>query len=255
MKPELPQILALALSVSLALVTPVWAQASSEPAPAPVAAASVEPNAAPLTTERDRVSYAVGVTTGRALRSADGAEVNFDVLVRGLKDGLEGAHLQIPERQMMAMLQKFQQDLRQKMAASRGRAVVENRQKAEKFLAENKSKEGIVTLPSGVQYRILKAGTGVLPKEVEVVTVNYRGTLLNGHEFDATEPGHPAHLTVGTLIAGWKEALKLMPVGSHWQLFIPPALGYGERGIGADIGPNEALVFDVELLGTQLPNE
>jgi FKBP-type peptidyl-prolyl cis-trans isomerase FklB len=211
--------------------------------------------AAPLKTDKDRVSYAVGVTTGRALRSADGAEVNYDALVRGLRDGLEGARLQIPEKQMQAMLQRFQQDLRQKMAASRGRAVAENRLKADKFFRENHDKEGVVSLADGVQYRILKSGTGPLPREVDVVTVNYRGTLLNGNEFDATEPGRPAHLQVGSLIAGWKEAIKLMPVGSHWQLFIPPNLAYGERGVGADVGPNEALVFDVELLGADLPRE
>ncbi len=232
------------------------AAAESVPGPAAVTA-TVAPDAAPaaLRSQKDRISYAVGVSTGRALRSADGAEVNLDALVRGLKDGLEGAKLQIPERQMQDLMGKFQQELRQKMAASRGRAIVENRQKAEKFFTENKGKEGVVTLASGVQYRILKSGTGPLPKEADVVTVNYRGTLLNGNEFDATESGRPAHLAIGKLIGGWKEALKLMPVGSHWQLFIPPALAYGERGVGADIGPNEALVFDVELLGTQLSKE
>lgn len=207
---------------------------------------------AALATERDRISYAVGVQTGRALRTADGAEVDLDALVRGLKDGLEGARLQIPERQMNEMLGKFQQTLRQKMAASRARAIAENRLKAEKFLADNKGKDGVVTLASGLQYKILKTGTGPLPQESDVVTVNYHGTLLSGTEFDASQPSRPAHLAVGSLIAGWKEALKLMPVGSHWELYIPPGLGYGERGVGAQIGPNEALVFDVELLDTRL---
>jgi FKBP-type peptidyl-prolyl cis-trans isomerase FklB len=249
MKRDLPFICLLAIALGgVALGGPAVAQEM----PAQPGARDA---GAPLSSEKDRVSYAVGVTTGRALRSADGAEVNYDALVRGLKDGLEGAKLQIPEKQMQAMLQKFQQDLRQKMAASRGRAVSENRLKAAKFFKENHDKEGIVSLANGVQYRILKAGTGPLPHEVDIVTVNYRGTLLNGNEFDATEPGRPAHLQVASLIAGWKEALKVMPVGSHWQLFIPPNLAYGERGVGADIGPNEALIFDVELLGTELPKE
>jgi FKBP-type peptidyl-prolyl cis-trans isomerase len=229
-----------------------------------VAALAAEPGAAApdsrpqtaspaaLTTERDRISYAVGVQTGRALRTADGAEVDLDALVRGLKDGLDGARLQIPERQMNEMLGKFQQTLRQKMAASRARAIAENRLKAEKFLADNKGKDGVITLASGLQYRILKAGSGRLPQESDVVTVNYRGTLTSGTEFDSSQPGQPARLAVGSLIAGWKEALKLMPVGSHWELYIPPSLGYGERGVGAEIGPNEALVFDVELLDTRL---
>jgi FKBP-type peptidyl-prolyl cis-trans isomerase len=210
-------------------------------------------SAAPaLATEKDRISYAVGAQTGRALRTADGAEVDLEALVRGLKDGLEGARLQIPERQVSELLGKFQQTLRQKMAASRARAIAENRVKAERFLAENRGKDGVVTLASGLQYRILSTGSGPMPRESDVVTVNYRGTLLNGTEFDASPPGQPARLAVGALIAGWKEALKLMPVGSHWQLFIPPNLAYGERGVGGDIGPNEALVFDVELLDARL---
>ena len=202
--------------------------------------------------QKDRVSYSVGAQTGRALRTADGAEVNLDALVRGLKDGLDGSRLLIPEKEMQALLQGFQQMLRQKMAASHGRAVAENRKKAMEFFAENKKKQGMVSLASGVQYQILKSGTGPQPKEEDVVLANYRGTLLNGTEFDATEPGRPAHLKVSGLIAGWKEALKLMPVGSHWKLYIPPQMGYGERGVGSDIGPNETLVFDVELLATQL---
>ncbi len=206
-------------------------------------------------TEKDRVSYSVGAQTGRALRTADGAEVNLDALVRGLKDGLDGNRLAIPEKEMQGLLQGFQQMLRQKMAATRGRAIAENRKKAMEFFAENKKKPGMVSLASGVQYQILKSGTGALPKEEDVVRVNYRGMLLNGTEFDGTEPGHPANLKVSGLIAGWKEALKLMPVGSHWKLYIPPQMGYGERGVGADIGPNETLVFDVELLDAQMAKE
>jgi FKBP-type peptidyl-prolyl cis-trans isomerase FklB len=205
--------------------------------------------------QKDRVSYSVGAQTGRALRTADGAEVNLDALVKGLRDGLEGNRLAIPEKEMQGLLQGFQQMLRQKMAASHGRAVAENRRKAMEFFAENKTKPGMVLLASGVQYEILRSGTGPLPKESDVVTANYRGMLLNGTEFDGTEPGRPAHLKVSGLIAGWKEALKLMPVGSHWKLYIPPQLGYGERGVGADIGPNETLVFDVELLATDLAKD
>jgi FKBP-type peptidyl-prolyl cis-trans isomerase FklB len=242
------------------LSIPAWADApaASNSSAAPAAQAQGSATAAseaPLVGEKDLTSYSVGVTTGRALRSADGAEVNYDALVRGIKDGLEAAKLKITERQMQSLLGKFQQTLRQKMSASRSRAIVENRQKADKFFAENKTREGIVTLTSGVQYRILKSGTGPLAREADVVAINYRGTLLDGKEFDATEPDHPASLKVAALIAGWKEALKLMPVGSHWQVFIPPALGYGERGIGADIGPNEALVFDIELLGASLSKD
>jgi len=241
--------------VRSAMLGVTMAVAVSVPALGAQSEQTPEQTRAPLVSERDRTSYSVGVTTGRTLRTADGAEVDADVFMRGLKDGLSGAKLEIPERQMQQLLGRFQQELRQKIAASRGRAIAQNRLKADQFFAENKTREGVVTLASGVQYRILKAGAGPLPKEEDVVTCNYRGTLLSGVEFDGTENGHPASLTVGSLIAGWKEALKLMPVGSHWQLYVPPALAYGERGVGAEIAPNEALVFDVELLSTKLSSD
>ncbi len=229
--------------------------ATPTPTQTPAKADAASENPAAKWEQKDRVSYSVGAQTGRALRTADGAEVNLDALVRGLKDGLNGTRLVIPEKEMQGLLQGFQQMLRQKMAATRGRAIAENRKKAMEFFAENKQKPGIVSLASGVQYQILKSGTGPLPKEEDVVRVNYRGTLLNGTEFDGTEPGHPTNLKVTGLIAGWKQALKLMPVGSHWKLFIPPQMGYGERGVGGDIGPNETLVFDVELLDAQMAKE
>lgn len=246
MKPLALCIAVLAVSAGAFAAVPggTDAAAATPGAQAPAAGAD------PLATQKDRMSYSVGVTTGRALRTADGAEVNFDALILGLKDGLEAAHLRIPERQVNELLGLFQQSLRQKMSASRARAKVENMEAAHKFLDGNKSQPGIVTLDGGTQYRILKSGTGRLPTESDVVTVQYRGTLLNGNEFDATEPGAPAHLQVASLVAGWKQVLKLMPVGSHWQVYIPPELGYGERGIGANIGPNELLVFDLELLDT-----
>jgi len=232
-------------------VVPGTAAAAPASAAAPAPAAPTAPARPALSTERDLISYSVGVQTGRALRTADGAEVNMDAMVQGLKDGLDGVKLQLPERQMTELLGRFQQTLRQKMQASRGRAKVANAEAAAKFLEENKKKPDIVTLDSGVQYRIITTGNGKMPNEGDAVTVNYRGTLLNGNEFDATEPGRPARLTVGSLIAGWKQVLKQMPVGSHWQIFVPPQLGYGERGVGAEIGPNELLTFDLELLATQ----
>jgi FKBP-type peptidyl-prolyl cis-trans isomerase FklB len=204
--------------------------------------------------EKDQVSYSVGVQSGRAMRSADGAEVNFDAMVQGLKDGLDGVKAQLSERKMQELLGKFQQALRQKMIASRNRAKVENAEAAGKFLTENKTKPGVVTLDTGVQYRPIQTGTGPHPTESDAVTVRFRGTLLNGKEFDATDADHATLLRVSTLVAGWKQVLKLMPVGSHWQVFIPPSLGYGDRGVGADVGPNELLIFDIELLGTRPSN-
>src|SRR5271169_989304 len=127
-----------------------------------------------------------------------------------------------------------------------------NKKQGDAFLAENKTKEGVVTLPSGLQYKILKEGTGPKPTASDTVVTNYRGTLLNGTVFDSSyKRGQPATFGVGQVIKGWTEALQLMPTGSKWQLFIPPALAYGERGAGADIGPNATLIFEVELLSIQ----
>jgi len=127
-----------------------------------------------------------------------------------------------------------------------------NKKEGEDFLAANKSKEGVVTLPSGLQYKVLKEGTGPKPSPADSVVCNYRGTLINGTEFDSSyKRGQPATFPVNGVIKGWTEALQLMPVGSKWQLFIPPDLAYGQRGAGADIGPNATLIFEVELLSIQ----
>lgn len=200
---------------------------------------------------KDRTSYAVGISTGRALRTADGGEVNIDAFVRGLRDGLDAVKAQMSERQLTDLLGKFQQTLRQKMAASRARASIDNAKAAEEFLKSNKDQPGVVSMGTGVQYKILQAGTGTLPQENDVVTVKFRGTLLNGNEFDSTPGDAPVNLNVNTLVAGWKQVLKVMPVGSHWKIFIPPELGYGARGVGAEVGPNELLIFDLELLATR----
>ena len=125
----------------------------------------------------------------------------------------------------------------------------DNRKKGEAFLSENKKKAGVITLPSGLQYLVLKQGTGPKPEEADTVQCNYRGTLLDGVEFDASQEGKPTSFSVRSVIPGWREALKLMPAGSKWQLFIPYTLAYGSRGAGKDIGPNETLLFEVELIG------
>jgi FKBP-type peptidyl-prolyl cis-trans isomerase len=200
-----------------------------------------------LKSPEDRTSYAVGVQTGRTLRQDD-VKVNEEALVRGLRDGLSNGRTAVPERELQKILGDFQQELRQKMMANRVIAAAENRKKAEEFLKQNKDRPGVIQLASGVQYKIIKAGDGPVPKDADTVICNYRGTTLDGAEFDATEDGKPAGLQLDAVIPGWREALKLMPAGSHWQLFIPSALAYGERGVGASIGPNQALIFDVELV-------
>jgi len=230
---------------------PASADAAGTAAPAATpetAAKSAVPGRLPLQSEKDRVSYAIGVQTGRALRASDGSVVNLDALVQGLKDALDGQKPQLSERKLGDMIASFQREVSARMAASRAQGAIDNQKRADEFFAANGKKPGVVTLATGLQYRILKAGTGPLATEGDSVLVSYRGTLLNGSEFDSTPDGHPQRLNVAGLIAGWKAVLKLMPIGSHWEVFIPPKLAYGERGVGMDIGPNEALVFDLELL-------
>lgn len=203
-----------------------------------------------LKTQRDVQSYGIGVNIAKSFKR-DEVDIDMDLLVRGMKDVMAGNELLMPERDLRRAMNAFQGELRQKAAARHRIAADDNRKKGEAFLAENKAKPGVVTLASGLQYKILKAGDGKQPSEADTVECNYRGTLLDGTEFDGTEPGKPAMLKVAQLIPGWKEALKLMPAGSRWKIFIPPQLAYGPRGVGSDIGPNETLVFDVELLSVK----
>jgi len=200
-----------------------------------------------LTSDKDRISYTVGVETARNFKR-QGFEFDAQLFLRGMQDGIAGEKTLLPEKEMRRVLTGFQSQVRQTMAANRKALTDENRRKAADFLAANKSREGVVTLASGLQYKVLRAGNGRKPGDADTVLVDYRGTLLNGSEFDATEPGHPATLRVSMVITGWKEALKLMPAGSRWQLYVPPALAYGERGVGNDVGPNELLLFDLELV-------
>jgi FKBP-type peptidyl-prolyl cis-trans isomerase len=200
-----------------------------------------------LKSEKERSSYAIGVQTGRNLKK-DNAEVDLDPLFKGGRDGIAGIKLLMPERELRKVLQSFQNEMRRKMVLNQRLQSVDNRKKGSDFLAANKAKAGVVTLTSGVQYRILKAGDGKKPTDSDTVLCNYRVTLLDETEFDSTEPGKPSPLKVAQLFPGWKEALKLMPVGSRWQIFVPSQLAYGERGVGHDIGPNETLILEVELI-------
>jgi FKBP-type peptidyl-prolyl cis-trans isomerase FklB len=201
-----------------------------------------------LQTEKDKVSYGIGVEVARGFQQ-QGIEVNIDVLVKGLRDALSGAKLLMTEDDLRATLSAFQVELAQRKAQAAKTAAEDNKKAGEAFLAQNKTKEGVVTLPSGLQYKILKAGDGTKPTDADTVECQYRGTLINGAEFDSSyRRGQPATFKVSGVIAGWQEALKLMPVGSKWQLFVPAQLAYGEQGAGDVIGPNATLIFEVELL-------
>ena len=181
-------------------------------------------------------------------------EINPDVLLKGLRDGLAGAKSLLTDEQIKETMAAFQKEMMEKQAAAQKELGEKNLAAGEKFLAENKKKEGVKTTASGLQYKVLKEGSGESPKETDTVVTNYRGTLLDGTEFDSSyKRNEPATFPVNRVIKGWTEALMLMKPGAKYQLWIPAALGYGERGVGKDIGPNSTLVFEVELLSIKPP--
>jgi FKBP-type peptidyl-prolyl cis-trans isomerase len=206
-----------------------------------------------LTTPEDIFSYAFGMNVGQSLQT-QGVRVNPDVFARGLKDTLAGGKTLLSDDEAKAALARAQNAIRQEQQAKMKKEGEVNKKEGDEFLAANKTKEGVVTLPSGLQYRILKAGTGPRPQASDVVVCNYRGTLLNGAEFDSSyKRGTPAIFPVNGVIKGWTEGLQLMPVGSKWQLFVPPDLAYGDHAIGQEVGANSALIFEVELISIQPP--
>jgi FKBP-type peptidyl-prolyl cis-trans isomerase FklB len=185
-----------------------------------------------------------------------GSSVDSAIVARGLRDALGGSKTLLTEDDEKAALIQLQKQVMEQQQTKAHTAGAENRKEGEAFLASNKTKQGVVTLPSGLQYKILKEGTGPKPTASDTVTCNYRGTLINGKEFDSSyKRGQPTSFPVGGVIKGWTEALQLMPVGSKWELFIPPDLAYGDRGAGADIGPAETLIFEVELLSIGEPKK
>ncbi len=213
--------------------------------------------AAPLAlkTQKDKASYAVGLNVGKNLGAQltqQSVEVDQAILLRGVKDALAGGKTLLTDDEVKAVLTQLQADARARQMEKMKIASDMNKKEGAEFLEANKAKEGIVTLPSGLQYKVLTEGTGPKPAPTDTVVCNYRGTLINGTEFDSSyKRGQPLSIQVNGVIKGWTEALQLMPVGSKWQLFIPSDLAYGERGPGPQIGPNSTLIFEVELISIQ----
>jgi FKBP-type peptidyl-prolyl cis-trans isomerase FklB len=204
-----------------------------------------------LTTQKDKFSYALGMNLGASFKKQSVA-VDPNILARGMKDALAGGKTALTEEQARATLMEVQTEVRKKQQEEMQAAGEASKKEGAAFLAANKSKEGVVTLPSGLQYKTLTQGTGPKPTASDSVVCNYRGTLINGTEFDSSyKRGQPATFPVGGVIKGWTEALQLMPVGSKWQLFIPSNLAYGERAPGPEIGPDSTLIFEAELLSIQ----
>jgi FKBP-type peptidyl-prolyl cis-trans isomerase len=215
-----------------------------------------------LQTQKDKASYALGMDLGNQLRK-QAIDVDPALFGKGLKDALAGGETLLTEKQVRDAILQLQAELKKKESnrrkgirendeageAEAGLLAAYNKKASDGFLAENKTKEGVVTLPSGLQYKIVKAGDGKKPTETDTVVCHYRGTLTNGTEIDSSyKRNQPATFPVKGVVAGWREALQLMSVGSKWELFIPPQLAYGEQGTSSGIGPNTTVLFEVELL-------
>jgi len=237
-------------------------QASAPAKSAPAAATKKTPAATPgakatgttaaksagvttLRTPKEKFSYALGMNLGTGLH-VQGVEVDPNILAQAMKTAMSGGKTLLTPQEAQATLMQAQNEMRQKR-------IGENKKEGEAFLTANRAKEGVVTLPSGLEYKILKAGTGPKPAASDTVVCNYQGKLIDGREFDSSyKRGEPATFAVARVIRGWTEALQLMPVGSKWQLFIPPDLAYGEQGSpDGSIGPGSTLIFEVELMSIQ----
>jgi FKBP-type peptidyl-prolyl cis-trans isomerase FklB len=200
----------------------------------------------PLKSEKDRLSYTLGHQIGQSLKR-DGLDIDANIMAQAIGHVQSGAKPRLTEEEMRAVMTASREKRVQALKEQAGK----NLKAGQEFLAANKAKKDVVSLPSGLQYKVLTAGQGDKPKATDVVTVHYRGTLITGKEFDSSiKRGQPATFPVNGVIKGWQEALPLMPVGSKWQVFIPAELAYGAQGAaGGAIGPNETLIFDIELIG------
>ena len=206
------------------------------------------PVAQTLSTQKEKVGYAIGLQIGsQLLQTKDG--LNADALIMGINDALAEKAPRLTNEEMQSAKMAFQKQVQEQAQQEMTKLAVNNKAEGAAFLAANKSKEGVVTLPSGLQYKVVTAGTGATPTAADTVVTHYTGTLINGQVFDSSvQRGEPATFPVGGVIPGWTEALQHMKVGAKWQLFIPSDLAYGERGAGQMIAPNSTLVFDIELL-------
>ena len=201
-----------------------------------------------LKSEKEKKSYALGMNMGEQLKSRS-IDVDADLIIRGLKDSLSGSSTVLNEQEASAEVEELRKEVKQQAITQRREKLKKNKKEGEEFLAANKAKEGVVTLPSGLQYKILKAGEGNKPTGNDIVFCNYRGSTLDGKEFDSSyRRGKPSPFKFARVMEGWKQALRLMPVGSKWQVWVPSDLAYGMRGASNVIEPNSTLVFELELV-------
>ncbi len=239
-------------ALPLAVASVITLQACNQSAPpaqestsAPAAGA---PAAVALDTSEQRLSYGIAYSLGQRM-AADSVPMDVDAFSAGLRDALEGAEPRLTQEEIAAEMQAFQEEAVAKQQAAQAAVGEANQAAATQFLEANAAREGVMVTESGLQYEIIEAGDGPKPGPDDSVEVHYRGTLIDGTEFDSSYArGETVTFGVGQVIAGWTEALQLMPVGSKWNLAIPPELGYGAGGAGGMIGPNAALLFEVELI-------
>ena len=242
-------VIIVAFLATLTAQNPPAPKAPVPNAPAPKGAATPSDNSV-FKNQKDKVSYAIGLDVGGTLRKQS-IDVDPNVFLQGLKDALANSKPQMSDEEIRATMTQLQTDMRARQEQKMKEAAETNKKEGDAFLAANKSKEGVVTLPDGLQYKIMSPGAGPKPTAADTVVCNYRGTFINGTEFDSSyKRNQPATFQLGGVIKGWTEALQLMPVGSKWQLFIPPDLAYGPSGKGP-IGPETTLVFEVELVSIQ----
>ncbi len=199
---------------------------------------------------KEKLNYSIGLNIGKNLKYQQ-VDINMDVMVKGIKDALADAQPLLSDAEVQEAMNNHRKEFTTKMQEKRKLDSEKNKKEGDAFLAENAKKPGVVTLPSGLQYKVLTEGSGSSPKGSETVVTQYRGTLIDGTEFDSSfKRNQPATFELNKVIAGWTEALQKMKAGSKWQLFIPPNLAYGERG-SQNIGPNSTLIFEIELLSIQ----
>ena len=202
-----------------------------------------------MKTTKEKVSYCIGLETGKNLKHQF-ADMDVQLLNEGFQDGLSSATPKLSQEEIRSILVALRNQMENQQKQYIAQMAQENKQQGDDFLASNKQKDGVVSLPSGLQYKIMKTGSGSKPTLFDNVTIHYKGTFIDGRVFDSSlERGEPATFPLNKLIAGWSEALQLMQIGDKWQLFVPSYLAYGEHGYGPEIGPNTTLVFEVELLG------
>jgi len=204
-----------------------------------------------LKDQKEKLNYVIGVDIGKALQK-QGVPIDPELVAKGIKDAVSGGKLLMTDHEIQETMMAFQKEMRAKQEEANKQAGEKNKKEGQTFLEANKTKEGITTLPSGLQYKVVKAGTGKRPKATDTVVTHYKGTLLDGNEFDSSyKRNQPATFKVNGVIRGWTEALQLMEEGAKWILYVPATLAYGDRGAGQKIGPHATLIFEVELISIQ----